>query len=69
MDSRLFVTCIDDADAFTDAAIVYARDMPATEGEDDLDSFTFEDFGDQPAAVYYAHWELLVGCFLYMFSI
>jgi hypothetical protein len=32
--------------------------MPSAEGEDDFDSFSFENFGDEPAAVDHAHGEL-----------
>src|SRR5205085_7333372 len=56
---RLLVARIDNADAFAHASIVNTGDVPAAQGEYDLNSLTFEGFGDQPAAVYQAHVKLL----------
>ena len=45
---------VHDANAFTHAAIVNSGDVTTAEGEDDFNSFFFEDFCDQPAAMDHA---------------
>jgi len=51
---RLFVARVHYANAFAQAAVVNSGDMTTAEGEDDFNPFSFENFGDQPAAMYHA---------------
>src|SRR6266516_5153317 len=55
MDCCLLVARVYDTNALTYTTIIDGSDMAAAQGEDDLDSFSLQGFGDQPAAVDHAH--------------
>jgi hypothetical protein len=51
----LFVARIYDSDTLTFATIIDSSNMSSAKGEDNLDTFSFQNFGDEPAAVDHAH--------------
>ena len=51
VDGHLLVARIHHPDTLAHAAVIDRGDVAAAEGEDDLDAFALEDFGDQHAAV------------------
>jgi len=55
MNCCLFVASIDDSNSFTFATIIDSSYMSSTKGEDNFDTFSFQNFGYQPAAVDHAH--------------
>jgi hypothetical protein len=58
MNCCLFVPSIYDSNAFTFATIIDSSNVSSAKSEDNLDTFSFQNFGDNPAAMDHAHTEL-----------
>src|SRR6266566_7321330 len=54
----LFVASIHDSNSFAFATIINCSNMSSAKGENNLDTFSFQNLGDNPTAVNHAHGEL-----------